>query len=125
MNLTVSQFTRRIRVVNWIIQAIGKHIVAEDALASTGVGVGIDESAQFWIVISTLEIIEAGFSIVVVAAVAQGVDFCDVRIIAVAMVRSFNNLTVGVVFVAGLHISVKPSFSKIGDRGFRESVGYT
>ena len=99
--------------------------MTDNPLTGAGIFVRIDKSADLGIVISALEVIEAGFSIVVVAAVAQGVDFCDVRIIAVAMVRSFNNLTVGVVFVAGLHISVKPSFSKIGDRGFRESVGYT
>ena len=46
-----------------IIQAIGKHIIAQNTLASAGVGIGIDESAQFGIVITGLEIVERGFSV--------------------------------------------------------------
>ena len=80
--------------------------MTKDALASGSVGVGINESADCGIVITGLEVVEAGISIVVVAAVAQGIDFSDVRIIAVAMVRSCNNLAVGVILVAGDNIPV-------------------
>ena len=37
-----------------IIPAIGKHIIAEDTLACSGVGIGIEESAQFGIAITGL-----------------------------------------------------------------------
>ena len=46
-----------------IIPAIGKHIIAEDTLACRGVGIGINESAQFGIVITGLEVVERGLSV--------------------------------------------------------------
>ena len=47
-----------------IISTIGKHVIAEDSLTSAGIGIGIDESAQFGIVITGLEIVELGFGVV-------------------------------------------------------------
>lgn len=43
------------------IIAVGKHIVPEEALASGGVGVCVDESAQGGGVISGLQVVEARF----------------------------------------------------------------
>jgi hypothetical protein len=57
---------------NRIIATVGKHIIAQDALAGRNECVGIDESAQFGIVIAGLEIVERGFSVVYIAAVARG-----------------------------------------------------
>ena len=50
----------RISTVNRIIAAVGKHVVAEDALAGGDIGVGIDESTDFGVVITALQIIEPG-----------------------------------------------------------------
>ena len=47
----------------WDIIAVGKHIIADDALASGDEGVGVDEAAEVGIVIPGLEVIEAGFSV--------------------------------------------------------------
>ena len=44
----------RINHVNWIISTVDKHIVAQDALARRGVGIRIEESADFGIVITGL-----------------------------------------------------------------------
>ena len=55
-----------------IIPTIGKHVIAEDALAGAGIGVGIDESAQFGIVIAGLEVVELGFSVVNITRVRFG-----------------------------------------------------
>ena len=48
---------------NRIIQAIGKHVITQNTLSGAGVGICIDESAQFGIIISGLEIVERGLSI--------------------------------------------------------------
>jgi hypothetical protein len=46
--------------INWIITAVGKHVIAEDALAGGNEGIGVDEAADGGIVITALQIIEAG-----------------------------------------------------------------
>ena len=51
-----------------IIPAIGKHIVAEEALAGGNEDVGIDESADFGIVITGLEVIESSLSVIDLAS---------------------------------------------------------
>ena len=48
--------------------AIRKHIVTQEALPRTRERIRIDESADGGIVISALEVVEPGFSVVVVAA---------------------------------------------------------
>ena len=48
--------------------------MAQDALAGGSDGVGINESANRRVVISGMKVIEPGFGIVVIAAVAEGVD---------------------------------------------------
>ena len=57
--------------VHWIVQTIGEHIIAQNALAGGCEGIGIDEAAEFGIVIAVLEVIEFGFIAVDVATVAQ------------------------------------------------------
>ena len=48
--------------INCVICTVPEHIVAKEALAGGSVAVGIDESAQRWIVVSGSEVVEAGFS---------------------------------------------------------------
>ena len=43
-----------------IIQAIGKHIIAQQTLSGAGECIGIKESTDFRIVITGLEVIEVG-----------------------------------------------------------------
>ena len=57
--------------------AIGKHIIAQEALAGGGVGVGIEESAQFRIVISGLQIVELSLSVVYVATTSPCASTMD------------------------------------------------
>ena len=57
-----------------IVSAVGKHIAASQVLSSGCVFVRIDEAADQGIVIAGLEVIETGFGIVIVAAIAQGID---------------------------------------------------
>ena len=58
---------------NRIIQTIRPHIAAEDALTGGHIYVGRDEAADFGVVVAGGEIVEAGFGIVVVAAIAERV----------------------------------------------------
>ena len=54
----------RISEAYWVIIAVCKHVVTQDTLAGAGVGVGINEPAQFGIVITGLEIVERGLDMV-------------------------------------------------------------
>ena len=53
--------------IHRIIQTVGKHVIAQDALAGGGVGIGIDESAQFGIVVTGLEVVERGLGVLVLS----------------------------------------------------------
>ena len=73
---------------------VRKHIVPQEALAGAGVAVSVEESAEGGVVVSGLQVIEARFGVVVVAAVAQGVDGCQAA-------GGGQGAAVGVVGVAG------------------------
>ena len=61
-----------------IILAIREHIGAEEAVGvGGGEGVGVNEPADGRVIVAALEGVEAGLGIVVIAAVAQGVDVPD------------------------------------------------
>ena len=67
-----------IEIYNGIITTIGKHISTEEGLAGTAIGVGVYESGDSGVIISGLQIVEAGFDIVMVAPIAEGVTVCEV-----------------------------------------------
>ena len=67
---------------NRIITAIGKHVIAQQALAGGGEGVRIDESSEAGIVIAGLEVVQAGFGVPDVAMVTQGVIEADSILLA-------------------------------------------
>ena len=70
--------TVRIAGKNWIIIAIGEHIVAQIAGIGVGVFIRTNESASIGVIITGLEVIEAEvIGIVIVASIAQGVQFGD------------------------------------------------
>jgi hypothetical protein len=52
-----------IRIIDRIIKAIREHIMSENALAGGSEDIGIDESAEFGVIIAGLQVIETGFSI--------------------------------------------------------------
>jgi hypothetical protein len=60
--------TLQINMPYWVIEAICKHIVAQEALTGSDQCVRIDESADFRVVISGLQIIESGLCGVDLAA---------------------------------------------------------
>ena len=57
--------------------------MAKYPLTSTEISVGVNEPADGRVIVATLEVIEAGLGVVVIAAVAQGVEVADRRVAAV------------------------------------------
>ena len=57
----------------WIIVAISKHIAAQEALPGGRIVIRIDEPANFRVIVSALQVVEAGFRIVIIPPVAEGV----------------------------------------------------
>ena len=67
-------------MVDRVILAIRKQIRPRDIRCRQGCifwQVGVDEPADHGVIVPALQIVEAGFDVLVVAAVAQGVDACE------------------------------------------------
>ena len=61
-----------------VILAICEHIGAEEAVGvGGGEGVGVNEPAVCEVIVPALEVVKARFAVVVIAAVAQGIDVPD------------------------------------------------
>ena len=56
---------------NRTIIAIGKHIIAEDALSGSSKFVGVEEAARCGVVVTGLEVIESNLLVVDVATVLK------------------------------------------------------
>ena len=106
--------TRVICITYGVIPTIGKHVIAEDALAGGGKGVGIEESACCGVVIAGLAVVQLGVGIVDVAAVAEGVldteGTChgsgDTQNVTPGVVGVLNNGSTGGI-QDGSHIALK------------------
>ena len=64
----------RVNTIRRIIVAVCKHIKSGKAVTGAYIAVRIDEPANLGVIVTALEIIEACFGIVIVAAVAERVD---------------------------------------------------
>lgn len=63
---------------NRVILTIREHIGAEEAVGvGGGEGVGVNEPADGRVIVPALEVVEARFAVVVIAAVTQGIDVPD------------------------------------------------
>jgi len=67
----------KIRIYNWIITAIGKCITPKEEIRIKQF-ICIDKSGDDRVIISGLQIIEAGFGIIMVTSIAEGVTICEV-----------------------------------------------
>jgi len=67
-----------VEIINRIAVAISKHVIANNALAGGGIGVGVEETAGFGAVVAGLQIVEAGEGVEDVTAVAEGVEGAEV-----------------------------------------------
>ncbi len=70
-------FSSRVCSHYWIIVAICKHVIAQQALAGGDEGIGVDESAGSAVIVAGLEVIELGFLVVDIATVGKGVDLAQ------------------------------------------------
>ena len=71
-------FSVLIRSHDRIVLAIREHIGAEEAVGvGGGEGVGVNEPAVGEVIVPALEVVKARFAVVVIAAVAQGIDVPD------------------------------------------------
>lgn len=66
--------TATIHTHHRVVITIRKHIVTDNTCAGRYETVGVDESAECGIIVSTLQIVEACFTIVNVSAVAEGIQ---------------------------------------------------
>ena len=66
----IRQITRCVCVKNRIVQAIRKHVIAQDALAGGDEGIGVEEAAYCGIVITALEVIESQLNRIDIALAA-------------------------------------------------------
>ena len=57
--------------IYWIICAVRKHVVTNQALAGGCKGIGVDESANVGIVVTGLQVVQSGFSDTACAAGAK------------------------------------------------------
>ena len=74
-----------IGVVDRVILAIRKQIRPRDIRCGQGCifwQVGVDKPADHWVVVPALQVVEAGFDVLVVAPIPQGVDACEGVVVA-------------------------------------------
>ena len=76
-----------------IIVAISEHIKSGKSLACACIAIRVDKPANFGVIITALEIIETRFSVVVVTAVAQRINFSHAA-------GCRNDLAIGVIIVS-------------------------
>ena len=83
-----------IYMINWIIIAICKHIIASESLPSACIRIRIDKPANSSVIIAALQIIEFCVRVVVIPAIAQRIDLRHAA-------KCQLDLAVGVVAVSG------------------------
>ena len=66
---------------NRIITTIRKHVVPEEALASAAIGVGVEEALNNGVVISGLEVIEAGLYKILLPVTEKLLPFKNIQVI--------------------------------------------
>lgn len=65
--------TKRIKPYHRIITTISKGVISQNAAIRTNHAVGVEESSHLGIVVSRLQVVEPGFGVVVIPAIAERV----------------------------------------------------
>ena len=63
-----------VRIHHWVITTIREHIVTHDAAIGTNDAVRIKEASYLWVIVTALQIVEAGLCIEVIAAIPERVN---------------------------------------------------
>ena len=67
--------------VNGIIQAIRKHIAGNGITrVCAGIGIRIDETIVLRVIVSALQVLEAGFTIIIVSTISERIDFRQITL---------------------------------------------
>ena len=69
-----------IKIVNGIITTICKHIYAKKSLPRTRITIRIDETMVLRVIVSALQVIEAGFTIIIVSTISERIDFRQIAL---------------------------------------------
>ena len=69
----------RVDAVHRVIVAVSEHIESGKAVTCAGIAICIDESVNFRVIITALEIVESGFGVVIVATIAQKESYAFVK----------------------------------------------
>ena len=93
-----------------VILAIGKHVGAAEAAVCGYIPIRIDKAPDLGVVVTGVQVVEAGFLVKVVAAVAQGVDVGNVagvpRDVVALPVGDGENIAPGVVGIFCRQVAV-------------------
>ena len=93
-----------------VILAIGKHVGAAEAAVCGYIPIRIDKAPGHGVVVTGVQVVEAGFLVKVVAAVAQGVDVGNVagvpRDVVALPVGDGENIAPGVVGIFCRQVAV-------------------
>ena len=76
--------------INRIIPTIGEHVIAHEALAGGSKCVRIDESAHLRVIVSALQVVQAGFLVVDIAPVGEGIGPRRLRIYGKQMITDIQ-----------------------------------
>ena len=69
----------RININYWIVSAVGLEVQAIDGIGGKVADVvNRDESSDFGVIISRLQVVQLGFGIVIVGAITEGIQVADV-----------------------------------------------
>ena len=81
-----------IRENNRAVVTIRKHIVAQETLSGRCEGIRINESAKAGVIVSALQVVQAGFMVVDISPVAQGIDVLAsiLYLISITIVKRFR-----------------------------------
>ena len=60
-----------VRTVRRIITTICEHIEADKVAIGVYIAVSIDKSLKLWVIVTAIEVVEAGFCVVVIATIAE------------------------------------------------------
>ena len=109
-NGSSSEFSINIYHYNRVILAIGKHVGAAEAAVCGYIPIRIDKAPGHGVVVTGVQVVEAGFLVKVVAAVAQGVDVGNVawvpRDVVALPVGDGENIAPGVVGIFCRQVAV-------------------
>ena len=98
---SLKKSTSRIIIPDWVVPTICEHVIAYKSLAGAYIAIRVKESADLGVVVAGPEVVEPGFVVVVVGAVAEGVQVLDDLTVKGGAAVGIDDIAPGIVAVAG------------------------